>query len=121
MEISNVRCVGDIKKEELCIVVYSLDKMLIFFGEKLFLEFIGGWFCDVREDIVMLGFWRCFMNCLFFSDNYFMKGCSIGNFLGNGLGFVGFFYKLINLINIFGSGFFIVLYVVVYWFEFLYN
>lgn len=50
-----------------------------------------------------------------------MKGCSIGNFLGNGLGFVGFFYKLINLINIFGSGFFIVLYVVVYGFECLYN
>lgn len=55
MKISNVRCVGGIKKEELCIVLYCLDKMIIFYGEYLLLEFFEGWFCDIREDIVMLG------------------------------------------------------------------
>lgn len=55
MKISNVRCVGDIIKDELCIVLYCLDKILIFFGENLLLDFFGGWFCDIREDSVMLG------------------------------------------------------------------
>lgn len=55
LKISNVRCVGGIKKDELCIVLYCLDKILLFFGENLLLDFFGGWFCDIREDIVMLG------------------------------------------------------------------
>lgn len=121
LEISNVRCAGDIKKEEPCIVVYSLDKTLIPFGEKPLPESIGGWPCDVREDIVMLGFRRCPTNCPFPCVNHFMKGCSIGNPLGNGSGSVGFFYKSTNPTNTFGSGFLTASHVAVHGFERLYN
>lgn len=92
LEISNVRCAGDRKKEEPCIVVYSLDKTLIPFGEKPLPESIGGWPCDVREDIVMLGFRKCPTNCPFPSDNHFMKGCSIGIPMGNGSGDLSDFF-----------------------------
>lgn len=121
LEISNVRCAGDRKKEEPCIVVYSLDKTLIPFGEKPLPESIGGWPCDVREDIVMLGFRKCPTNCPFPSDNHFMKGCSIGIPMGNGSGSVGFFYKSTNPTNTFGSGFLTASHVAVNGFERLYN
>lgn len=121
LEISNVRCAGDIKKEEPCIVLYSLDKTLIPFGEKPLPESIEGWPCDVREDIVMLGFKECPTNCPFPRDNHFMKGCSIGNPLRNDSGSVGFFYKSTNPTNTFGSGFLTASHVAVNGFERLYN
>lgn len=121
LEISNVRCAGDIKREEPCIVLYSLDKTLIPFGEKPLPESIGGWPCDVREDIVMLGFKECLTNCPFPRDNHFMKGCSIGNPLRNDSGSVGFFYKSTNPTNTFGSGFLTASHVAVNGFERLYN
>lgn len=121
LEISNVRCAGDIKKEEPCIVLYSLDKTLIPFGEKPLPESIGGWPCDVREDIVMLGFKECPTNCPFPRYNHFMKGCSIGNPLMKDSGSVGFFYKSTNPTNTLGSGFLTASHVAVNGFERLYN
>lgn len=39
--------------------MYSLDKDLILYGEDLLLMFFEGWYCDVREDIVMFGVVCC--------------------------------------------------------------
>lgn len=81
---------------ELCIVLYCLDKNIILFGEKLLLELIVGWFCDIREDFVMFG--KCLRLCLLFSLNFFEFGCSIGIFFVDFVGFVGFLVELKNLI-----------------------
>lgn len=117
-----MRCVGNIIKEEFCIVLYCLDKILILYGESFLLKYIVGWFCDLREDIVMFGGYVCFDYCLFFNFNFLEFGCSIGIFLDKFVGFVGFLVELINLVNNFGlgCGFFIVFYVVVKSFEELY-
>lgn len=121
LQISNVRCVGDLKKEEPCIVLYCLDKTLIPFGEKPLPESLGGWPCNVREDIVMLGARRCPTNCTFPKQNMFMQGCSIGRPSVNESGSVGFFYTSTNPKNTFGSGFLTASHVAVNGFELLYN
>lgn len=36
--MSNVRFIVGIIREELCIVIYCLDKLIIFFGENVLLE-----------------------------------------------------------------------------------
>lgn len=90
LKISNVRCDGDIKKDEPCIVLYCLDKTLIPFGENPLPESLGGWPCDIREDIVMLGL-RCPTNCR--NQNLPELGCSIGRPTTDGSGSVGFYYK----------------------------
>lgn len=87
---------GDMIINELCIVLYCLDKIIILFGEKLLLEMIVGWFCDIREDFVMFG--KCLRLCLLFSWNFFEFGCSIGIFFVDFVGFVGFLVELKNLI-----------------------
>lgn len=87
--------------------MYCFDKIFILFGEKFLFDLIEGWLCDVREDFFMFGI--CFKNCLFINKDFFEFGCSIGMYLKNGLGFVGFLYELIK----YGFGFFIVLYVVI--------
>lgn len=121
LQISNVRCVGDLKKEEPCIVLYCLDKTLIPFGEKPLPESLGGWPCNVREDIVMLGSRRCPTNCPFPKQNMFMQGCSIGRPSVKDSGSVGFFYTSTNPTNTFGSGFLTASHVAVNRFELLYN
>lgn len=78
LQISNVRCVGGIKKEEPCIVLYCLDKTIIPYGEHPLPESLEGWPCDIREDIVMLGSRRCPTNCPFPEQNFPELGCSIG-------------------------------------------
>lgn len=55
--ISNVRCDGEIVLKEFCIVLYCLDKYIVLFGEELLLIYIGEWFCDYRENIVL---WKYF-------------------------------------------------------------
>lgn len=119
LQISNVRCDGDIRKEQPCIVLYCLDKTLIPFGENLPPKSLGGWPCDIREDIVMLGSGRifntCQANCLF--ENQPKLGCSIGKPLVNDSGSVGFFYKSTNPTNAFGCGFLTAAHVAVNGFE----
>lgn len=56
-----------------CIIIYCLDKKLIPYGEKPIPEYLEGWHCDLREDIVMFG--ACF-NCQ--SIAYPNPGCCIG-------------------------------------------
>lgn len=89
LKISNVRCVGGIKKDEPCIVLYCLDKTLIPFGENPLPDSLGGWPCDIREDIVMLG--QCLSNCT--NQRLPELGCSIGSSTTGGSGSVGFYYK----------------------------
>lgn len=81
------------------------------FGEKFLLNFIKGWFCDVKEDFFMFG--RCLYDCWNIILNFIELGCSIGIMLDFFVGFVGFFYELKYLDNLFGFGFFMVLYVVI--------
>lgn len=105
--ISNVRYVVGNIIYEVCIVIYCLDKLIIFFGENFLLESIDGVFCDVREDIILFGF--CYDCC----DVNVSLGCSIGMYFKSDFGFVGFFVKLNFLLNNYVIGFFIVVYVVI--------
>lgn len=70
-----------------CIVIYSLDKDLIPYGEDPLPKTIDGWHCDVREDIVMFG--TCFDCRHIFYPN---PGCCIG-LPSNGIGSAGFLVK----------------------------
>lgn len=98
-----------------CIIIYCLDKDLVFFGEKLFLKILEGFFCDIWEDFIMFG--GCF-DC--YEIVYLNFGCCIGLFL-NGIGFVGFLVK-INELGLEILGFLIVVYVVVEnWINLYYN
>nr|XP_034317809.1 uncharacterized protein LOC105338984 [Crassostrea gigas] len=71
-----------------CIVIYSLDKDLIPYGEDPLPKTIDGWHCDVREDIVMFG--TCFDCRQIFYPN---PGCCIG-LPSFGIGSAGFLAKL---------------------------
>lgn len=71
-----------------CIVIYSLDKDLIPYGEDPLPKTIDGWHCDVREDIVMFG--TCFDCRHIFYPN---PGCCIG-LPSFGIGSAGFLAKL---------------------------
>ena len=56
---------------EPCIVLYCLDKNLIPFGENPLPEYINGYPCDIREDVIVFG--SCeHCNCL-------NTGCDIGS------------------------------------------
>lgn len=61
-----------------CIIIYCLDKDLVFFGEKLFLKILEGFFCDIWEDCIMFG--GCF-DC--YEIVYLNFGCCIGLLLLN--------------------------------------
>lgn len=67
-----------------------------------------GCLCVFMEDFFMLG--NCIEMCK--SVDCFEFGCSIGRFLDEFFGLVGFMYKLRNL-SVFKFGFLIVLYVVI--------
>lgn len=54
-----------------CIVLYCLDKNLIPFGEKPLPEYINGYPCDIREDVIVFGSCK-HCNCL-------NTGCDIGS------------------------------------------
>lgn len=71
-----------------CIVIYSLDKDLIPYGEDPLPKTIDGWHCDVREDIVMFG--TCFDCRQILCPN---PGCCIG-LPSFGIGSAGFLAKL---------------------------
>lgn len=121
LKISNVRCVGDIKKEEPCIVLYCLDKTLIPFGESPLPESLGGWPCDIREDIVMLGSRRCPTNCPFPEQNLPELGCSVGRPSTDESGSVGFYYKSTIPSDRFKCGFLTASHVALDCFEDLYD
>lgn len=70
-----------------CIVLYSLDKDLIPFGEKPLPTCLEGWPCDIQEDVVMFG--TCFDCRQITNPN---PGCCIG-LPSNGIGSVGFLVK----------------------------
>lgn len=75
-------------KMQPCIIIYSLDKDLIPYGEDPLPKTIDGWNCHVREDIVMFG--ECF-DCR--QITYPDPGCCIGE-PSNGIGSAGFLVKL---------------------------
>lgn len=90
---------------EFCIVIYCLDKNIVLFGEKLFLNFIDGVDCDYREDFV-----RFLMCCVIMVVYINIElGCSIGRDEINDVGFVGFLVEIVRN----ECGFFIVVYVVI--------
>lgn len=74
-------------KRQPCIIIYSLDKDLIPYGEDPLPKTLDGWHCDVREDIVMFGI--CF-DCR--QITYPNPGCCIG-LPSNGIGSAGFLAK----------------------------
>lgn len=74
-------------KRQPCIIIYSLDKDLIPYGEDPLPKTLDGWHCDVREDIVMFG--MCF-DCR--QITYPNPGCCIG-LPSNGIGSAGFLAK----------------------------
>lgn len=45
--------IGIRKCNKLCIILFIFDKDIILFGEKIFLNFLNGWKCKIREDIVI--------------------------------------------------------------------
>lgn len=97
--VSQVRRVGNIIKEEPCIVLYCLDKTLIPFGESPLPEYIAGWPCDLREDIVMFGGYACPNYCPSSNPNFPEPGCSIGIPSVDSAGSVGFLVEPTNPIN----------------------
>eukprot|EP00105_Crassostrea_gigas_P033759 XP_019917907.1 PREDICTED: uncharacterized protein LOC105348325 isoform X5 [Crassostrea gigas] len=101
---SNARIVGDSIKEEPCIVLYSLDKSLIPFGEKPLPGMIAGKPCDIREDFFRFG--RCPRNCPAQNQSLQDPGCSIGIKSDGSSGSAGFLYKSMEPTNEFGDGFF---------------
>lgn len=117
LKISNVRCVGGIKKDEPCIVLYCLDKTLLPFGENPLPDSLGGWPCDIREDIVMLG--QCLSNCT--NQSLPELGCSIGSSTTGGSGSVGFYYKSQITSDRFKCGFLTASHVALDFFEDFYN
>lgn len=74
-------------KRQPCIIIYSLDKDLIPYGEDPLPKTLDGWHCDVREDIAMFGI--CF-DCR--QITYPNPGCCIG-LPSNGVGSAGFLVK----------------------------
>lgn len=80
-------------KMQPCIIIYSLDKDLIPYGEDPLPKTLDGWLCDVREDIVMFGNLKCFDCRQITHPN---PGCCIG-LPSNGMGSAGFLdpYKVI--------------------------
>lgn len=74
-------------KRQPCIVIYSLDKDLVPYGEDPLPKYLDGWHCDVREDIVMFGI--CF-DCR--QSTFPNPGCCIG-LPSNGIGSAGFLVK----------------------------
>lgn len=101
---SNARIVGDSIKEEPCIVLYSLDKSLIPFGEKPLPGMIAGKPCDIREDFFRFG--RCPRNCPTQNQSLADPGCSIGIKSDGSSGSAGFLYKSMEPTNALGDGFF---------------
>lgn len=75
-------------KMQPCIIIYSLDKDFIPYGEDPLPKTLDRWHCDVREDIVMFGI--CY-DCRHIT--YPNPGCCIG-LLSNGIGSAGFLVKL---------------------------
>lgn len=75
-------------KMQPCIIIYSLDKDLIPYGEDPLPKTIDGWNCHVREDIVMFG--KCFDCRQITHPN---PGCCIG-VPSVGIGSAGFLVKL---------------------------
>lgn len=75
-------------KMQPCIVIYSLDKDLIPYGEDPLPKAIDGWHCHVREDIATFG--MCF-DCR--QITYPNPGCCIGE-PSTGIGSAGFLVKL---------------------------
>lgn len=71
-----------------CIILYSLDKDLIPFGEKQLPKYLERWPCNVQEDIVMFG--SCYDCRKITLPN---PGCCIG-LPKKGIGSVGFLVKL---------------------------
>lgn len=61
-------------KVQPCIIMYSLDKDLIPYGEDPLPTSLEGWHCDVREDIVMFGAACC--DCRYITHPN--PGCCIG-------------------------------------------
>lgn len=74
-------------KMQPCIIIYSLDKDLIPYGEDPLPKCLDRWPCDVREDIVMFG--MCFDCRQITHPN---PGCCIG-LPSNGIGSAGFLVK----------------------------
>lgn len=90
---------------DFCIVLYCFDKNFVLYGEIQFFIIVGGYLCDKREGIFILGL------CVDCCYNNFGLGCSIGMLSDFYIGFVGFLVKIINLL--YKIGFFIVVYVVI--------
>lgn len=55
LRISNVRCVDGRFIQEPCIVIYCLDKLFVPSGESKLPEILGGYPCDIRENIIEFG------------------------------------------------------------------
>lgn len=90
LRISNVRCVDKIFKQEPCIVIYCLDKLFIPSDESKLPESLGGYPCDIRENIIMFGA---------------APGSSIGIPYSHDRGSVGFLAKSNNPLQIPVTGF----------------
>lgn len=75
-------------KVQPCIIMYSLDKDLIPYGEDPLPTSLEGWHCDVREDIVMFGAACCDCRQITHPN----PGCCIG-LPSKGFGSAGFLVK----------------------------
>lgn len=64
MIIGNLRWKGDEIVYGFCIVLYCLDKIFIFVGEKFLFDFFKGWLCDIRKGYLYFG--KFCGNCIFF-------------------------------------------------------
>lgn len=55
LRISNVRCVDGRLIQEPCIVIYCYDRLFVPAGEKKLPESLGGYPCDIRDNIIEFG------------------------------------------------------------------
>lgn len=115
--ISPVRCVGEMIKNEPCIVLFCLDKTFIPFGENPLPETIDRFPCDFREDFVKFGI--CQGNCVL--QTLPETGCSIGRPSVNSSGSVGFLVELKQPIKDVDCGFVSASHVALEGFEELYK
>lgn len=90
LRISNVRCVDNTFKQEPCIVIYCLDKLFVPSDGSKLPASLGGYPCDIRENIIMFGA---------------ALGSSIGIPFCQDRGSVGFLAKLNNPLRIPVTGF----------------
>lgn len=63
MVFGNVRWEGSLIWFGFCIILYCLDKIIIFYGEYFLFEFFEELYCDIREDYIV--FIKCCNNCKF--------------------------------------------------------